>query len=274
MRITALVIILCAGAFAWYSYSSVPRVLEANPAEDKPPAVAEPVVREAQPERLAVHEAPCPAIERARDWDDLKAVYPGVGNAELCEFIVAPDFAKLTGMAVDPVAAEALLNRLFAEGDEHGDQFVDVPDLRYYLDPQAVELMRGLSESELIERINNGRSAEAAYWLAQNYREDEQSYVLLMLSAASYAQKPGPLLDAINGCCRYSPDDPASKRAADIKREALVMVARELHLPEAADWLDYELDADIEAEVLAQRAAYVAELNQYSRQAFGEDWIK
>lgn len=172
------------------------------------------------------------------------------------------------------MAAEALLNRLFAEGDENSDQFVNVPDLRYYLDPQAIELMRGLSESELVDRINNGRSAEAAYWLGQNYQEDEQTYVMLMLSAASYSQKPGPLLNAINGCCSYSPDDPASKRAADIKREALVMIAREMNLPEAADWREYELDADIEAEVLAQRAAYVEELNQYSREAFGEDWVK
>lgn len=269
MRITALVIILCAGVLAWYSYPDPPPAVEA-----KTPEAAEPVASEAQPERLAVLEDLCPAVDRSRDWEELKAVYPGLGDAELCEFIVAPDFTKLAGMEVDPVAAEVLLNRLFDEGDENGEQFVNVPDLRYYLDPQAIELMRGLSESELIDRINNGRSAEAAYWLAQNNQQDEQTYVMLMLSAASYSQKPGPLLNAINGCCSYSPNDPVGKRAADIKREALLLIAREMHLPEAADWAAYELDADIEAEVVAQRAAFVAELNQYSRQAFGEDWIK
>ena len=269
MRITALVIILCISFLAWYSYPNPPPEVESQP-----PAVAEPVASEAGPERLAVLEDPCPAVDRSRDWEDLKAVYRGLGDAELCEFIVAPDFTKLAGMEIDLVAAEAMLNRLFAEGDENDHLFVNVPDLRYYLDPQAIELMRGLSESELIDKINNGRSAEAAYWLAQNYQADEQTYVMLMLSAASYSQKPGPLLNAINGCCSYSLDNPASKRAADIKREALVMIAREMRLPEAADWLEYELDANIEAEVLAQRAVYVEELNQYSREAFGEDWVK
>ena len=271
MRITALISILCVGFLAWYSYPNPP-----PEAEPKSPAAtpAESIANAAEPERVAVLEDPCAAVDRSRDWEDLKAVYPGMGDAELCEFIVAPDFTKLADMEVDLVAAEALLNRLFAEGDENDDRFVSVPDLRYYLDPQAIELMRGLSESELIEKINSGRSAEAAYWLALNYQEDEQTYVMLMLSAASYSQKPGPLLNAINGCCSYSLDNPASKRAADIKREALMMIAREMNLPEATDWLDYELDADIEAEVLAQRAAYVDELNQYSMQAFGEDWVK
>jgi hypothetical protein len=97
---------------------------------------------------------------------------------------------------------------------------------------------------------------------------------MLMLSAASYAQKPGPLYEAINGCCSYSLDDPASKRVADIKREALIMIAREVNLPDAANWPEFELDPDIEAEVLAQRAAYVAELNQYSIEAYGEEWVK
>ena len=110
--------------------------------------------------------------------------------------------------------------------------------------------------------------------LTLHYQEDEQSYVMLMLSAASYAQKPGPLFAAINGCCSYSLDDPASQRAADIKREALVMIARELNLPDAESWPVFELDPDIEAEVLGQRAAYVDEINQYSMEAFGEGWVK
>jgi hypothetical protein len=97
---------------------------------------------------------------------------------------------------------------------------------------------------------------------------------MLMLSAASYAQKPGPLISAINGCCSWAPDDAAGERAAAIKREALIMIAREMDLPEASQWQEYDLDPDIEADVLVQRAAYVKELNQYSMEAFGEEWVK
>lgn len=53
MRITALVIILCAGILAWYSYPDPPPAVEV-----KPPEVAEPVASEAQPERLAELEDP------------------------------------------------------------------------------------------------------------------------------------------------------------------------------------------------------------------------
>ena len=269
MRITALVIILCISFLAWYSYPNPPPEVESQP-----PAVAEPVASEAGPVRLAVLEDPCPAVDRSRDWEEFKAVLPTLSDSELCEFIVAPDFTKLANIEFNAEAAQAMLDRFLAEGDAYEDHMAVVPDLRFYLDPQAIELMRGLSESELIDKINNDRSAEAAYWLALNYQENEQTYVALMLNAASYARKPGPLYEAINGCCSFSLDDPASKRAADIKREALIMIARELNLPDTAHWPEFELDPDIEAEVLAQRAAYVEEINQYSMQAFGEDWVK
>jgi len=272
MRITALAIILCIGFLAWYSTPNPP-----PEAELKPPAPtsapAESITSEAGRTRVVVLEDPCPAVDRSRDWDELKALLPAMSDAELCEFVVEPDYTKFASMEINREAAQAILRRFLAEGDNE-DYMAIVPDLRYYLDPQALELMRGLSDAELIDKINNERSAEAAYWLALQYQENEQTYVALMLNAASFAQKPGPLFEAINGCCSYSLDDPASKRAADIKREALLMIARELNLPDAANWPEFELAPDIEAEVLAQRAAYVEEINQYSMQAFGEDWVK
>ena len=271
MKITALVVILCIGFLAWYNYPNPPPEVDSKAA---PPVPAESIANEAEPERLVVLEDPCPAVDRSRDWEDMKAVFPGMSDAELCEFVIAPDYSKFASMEIDREAAQAMLNRMLAEGDDNDDYLAHVPDLRFYLDPQAIELMRGLSEGELIDKINNERSAEAAYWLALNYQEDEQSFVMLMLSAASYAQKPGPLFDAINGCCSYTLGDPVSKRAADIKREALVMIARELNLPDADSWPLFDLDPDIEADVLAQRAAYVEEINQYSMEAFGEDWVK
>ena len=271
MRITALAIILCMGFLAWYSYPNPPSAVDLeSPAQ----APAESATDEAGAERLAALKDPCPIVDRSRDWEDMKAVFPGMSDAYLCEFIVASDFTKLANIEFNAEASQAMLNRILVEGDENEDYLAVVPDLRYYLDPQAIELMRGLSEGELIDKINNERSAEAAYWLAHQYFDDQQTYVMLMLSAASYAQKPGPLYAAINGCCSYSPDNPASKRAADIKREALVMIARELNLPDTSHWPEFELDPDIEAAVFAQRAAYVEEINQYSMQAFGEDWVK
>lgn len=271
MRITALAIILCIAFLAWYS---TPNPSPEADAESSVPVPAESKTSEAGPQRFVVLEDPCPAADRSRDWEEFKAVFPGLSDAELCEFITEPDFTKLANAEFNAEASQAMLNRILAESDDNNEHMAVVPDLRYYLDPQAIELMQGLSEAELIDKINNERSAEAAYWLALHYQEDEQTYVMLMLSAASYAQKPGPLFEAINGCCSFSLDDPASKRAADIKREALLMIAREMKLPDAAHWPEFELDPDIEAEVLAQRAAYVEELNQYSMQAFGEDWVK
>ena len=52
------------------------------------------------------------------------------------------------------------------------------------------------------------------------------------------------------------------------------MIAREMDLPEASEWQEYDLDPEIEVDVLEQRAAYVQELNQYSMEAFGEEWVK
>jgi hypothetical protein len=236
MRITALISILCIGFLAWYSYPNSPPEADSD-SEAQAPTPAKSIANKAEPERVAVLEDPSPAFDRSQDWEDTRAIF--------------------TGMS-----------------DENNDYMAVVPDLRFYLDPQAIELMRGLSEGELVDKINNERSAEAAFWLALRYQEDEQTYVMLMLSAASYAQKPGPLFEAINGCCSYSLDDPDSIRAANIKREALVMIARDLNLPDAENWPEFELDPDIETEVLAQRAAYVEEINQYSMEAFGEGWVK
>ncbi len=269
MRMTALVVVLCVSFLAWYSYPKPPPAVEPGL-----PVPAETVSGETAPVRVAAIEDPCPAIDRSRDWEELKAIYRGMPDAELCAFIFAPDWTRIADLDIDRDAARAMLERILAENDDNNEYLATVPDLRYYLDPQAIELMRGLSQSELIDKINNERSPEAAYWLALHYQEDEQTYVMLMLSAASYAQKPGPLYEAINGCCSYSLDDPASKRSADIKREALIMIAREMDLPDAKNWPEFELDPDIEAEVLAQRAAYVDELNQYSMEAIGQDWVK
>lgn len=273
MRITALVIVLCIGFLGWYSYPNPPPAVDAkSPAPIAAPA--ESPGRKAGPTQFAVAEDPCPAIDRSRDWEDLKAIFPAMTDTELCEFAVAPDYSKFATMDIDREAAQAMLKRLFATSDADEDYMAHVPDLRFYLDPQAVELVRDLSDQQLIDKINYERSAEAAFMLGMRYQQNEDTHVMLMLNAASYSHKPGPLFEAINGCCSYSLDDPESIRAADIKREALIMIARELNLPAAEDWPVFDLDPTIEAEVLAQRAAYVEELNQYSMDAFGEAWVK
>jgi hypothetical protein len=238
MRIIALISILCIGFLAWYSYPNPPPEADSQSQSPAPaPAPAKSIANKAEPERVAVIEDRSSAFERSPDAEGFETIF---------------DVMRV----------------------QNDDYLAVVPDLRFYLDPQAIELMRGLSEAELVDKINNERSAEAAYWLALHYQEDEQTYVMLMLSAASYAKKPGPLFEAINGCCSYSLDDPDSIRAANIKREALVMIARELNLPDAEGWPEFELDPDIEAEVFAQRAAYIEEINQYSMEAFGEGWVK
>ena len=268
MKYTALAAVCCIGFLAWYSYPDSSPPVETNiPASSQPAAPA-------GPQRLATVAHECADFLGTEEWQQLRDIYSGMSDAALCDFVLEPDSAKLDGINVDPLAAEMLLSELMSEYKDENAQLADVPDLRYYLDPQAIESMRGLPQAQLLDRINNERSPEAAYVLAQKFHQDEQTYVMLMLSAASYAQKPGPLLSAINGCCSWAPDDAQGQRAAAIKREALIMIAREMDLPEADDWQDYELDPDIEADVLEQRAAYVQELNQYSMEAFGEEWVK
>ena len=275
MKITALAVILCISVLAWYNYPDPPPAANLKIPEPIAPSMPlEPLPAEAGPERLASNHDLCRQFENSAEWEDLQEVFPGMSDTALCDFVLAPDLAKLSNVNVNPEAVEDLLNRLMSTNDHSNDYLADVPDLRYYLDPQAIETMRGLSRTELLEKINTERSAEAAYWLAHQFHDDEQSFVLLMLSAASYARKPGPLLDAVNGCCGYSPNDPDSERAAAIKREALSMIARELDLPEAKDWPQLSRSAEITAEVLEQRAAYVAEINHLSMQAYGEEWIK
>lgn len=272
MKITAFVVILCISVLAWYNYPDPASTVVEQPA----PPIAAPESPQAttEYERVATTHNKCESYEWSREWQDLKKIYPDMSAAELCDFVLVPTTAKIDGQTIDLDAARAFLSRILNDNVENDDYMAEVPDLRYYLDPQAIEAMRGLTRAQLVDKINNERSAEAAYWLAHQYLDDEQTYVMLMLNAASYAQKPGPLLNAINGCCAYTPGDALSKREADIKREALIMIAREMNLPDANDWPEFELDPDIEAEVLAQRAAYVDELNQYSMQAFGEEWVK
>lgn len=170
----------------------------------------------------------------------------------------------------------ANVHALFAANSNgsESDAWADVPDLRYYLDPQVIASMGGLSQGELLRKINDERSPEAAYALAMRYHAEEESHVLLLLVAAGFAQKPGPLLDAMNGCCAYPPGDEVARRAATIRLEALRLLARELNLPESANWPKIPLDPDIGEEVQAQRAAYVDELNQSSMDANGERWVK
>jgi len=272
MKITAIVVILCISVLAWYNYPAPPPVADKNQA----PPIAEPTAPQAAtgPERLATTANKCESYELSWEWQDLKKIYPDMSATELCDFVSAPDFSKLSNVNVDAEAVENFLNRLMNENDDSNDHLANVPDLRYYLDPQAIETMRGLSQTELLEKINTEQSAAAAYWLALQFYDDEQSFVTLMLGAASYARKPGPLLDAINGCCSYSPSDPESQRAAAIKREALSMIARELNLPEASAWPDLSISEEITDEVLAQRAEYVAEINRFAVLAYGEEWIK
>jgi hypothetical protein len=78
----------------------------------------------------------------------------------------------------------------------------------------------------------------------------------------------------MNGCCGYPPDDEEARRAATIKLEALRLLARELKLPESANWPHVPLDPDIAEDVQAQRALYADELNQSSMAANGERWAK
>lgn len=268
MKYTALAAVCCIGFLAWYSYpDSSPPVETTRPANSQPEATA-------GPQRFASVAPECADFLDSEEWQQLRDIYSGMSDAALCDFVLEPDNAKLEGVDVNPLAAEMLLRKLMSEHKDENAQLADVPDLRYYLDPQAIQSMRGLTQAQLLDRINNERSAEAAYVLAQKFHQDEQTYVMLMLSAASYAQKPGPLLNAINGCCSWAPDDAEGQRAAAIKREALIMIAREMDLPEAEDWQDHELDPGIEADVLQQRAVYVQELNQYSMEAFGEEWVK
>ena len=158
--------------------------------------------------------------------------------------------------------------------DAESDAWADVPDLRYYLNPHVIASMRDLSQDELLRRVNEEKSPEAAYGLAMRYHAEQESYVMLMLVAAGYAQKPGPLLDAMNGCCGYAPGDSEAQRAATIKLEALRLLARQLHLPEAASWPGIPLDPDIAEAVRAQRAVYVDELNRSAMAANGERWVK
>lgn len=269
MKYAALAAIFCIGLFAWYNYPDA-----SPPAQPAAPAGQPPEGGPTGPQRVAARQLQCADFAGTVEWRQLKAIYQGMSDAALCDFVHAPELAKLDGINVNPQEVDKLLNRLINQYDDESSHLANVPDLRYYLDPQAIASMRGLSASELIDKINSERSPEAAFLLAQKYHEDEQTYVMLMLSAASYAQKPGPLLNAINGCCSWTPNDTEGERAAAIKREALIMIARQLELPETGDWPEFDLDPDIEAEVLAQRAAYVEELNQYSMEAFGEEWIK
>jgi hypothetical protein len=269
MKYAALAVIFCIGLIAWYKQQDRP------PPIDKPaPVQQSPDLPPSGPQRLAASTIACGAFAGTAEWRQLKAIFVGMSDAALCSYIRAPDMARLAGVNADPQAVENLLNGLLDQHDDENSDRATVPDLRYYLDPQAIDVLRGLSATQLIDRINNERSPEAAYLLAQQYQADEQTYVMLMLIAASYAQKPGPLLSAINGCCGWATDDAAGERAAAIRREALIMIAREMNLPETRDWYESDLDPDIEAEVLAQRAAYVQELNQHSIDAFGEEWIK
>lgn len=167
----------------------------------------------------------------------------------------------------------ATIYELFESNRGNQELWTDVPDLRYYLNPLVVESMRVLSEDELLRRINDEHSAEAAYWLATKYADDEESHVLLLLTAAGFSQKPGPLLNAINGCCSYTPGDEESARSASIKLEALTLIARELGLPGAADWPDIELDPDIADDVFTQRELYIEEINRSAMLASGQRWV-
>lgn len=168
----------------------------------------------------------------------------------------------------------AFLQALLDSNSNSDDTWTDVPDLRYYLNPLVIESMRGFNEDQLLYKINEEHSAEAAYWLAMNYLDDEESHVMLMLTAAGFSQKPGPVLDAINGCCSFTLGDPESERAAAIKREALTLIARETGLPSAAEWPEFELDPDIANEVFAQRARYMEEINRSAMLASGQRWIE
>ena len=81
-------------------------------------------------------------------------------------------------------------------------------------------------------------------------------------------------MDAINSWCFLTPGDSVGERADFIWLQAQSMIAKELGLPEAQQWPDLPLTDEVTAEVLEQREAYVAEINQHSVAAHGEEWIK
>lgn len=278
MKITALVILFGIGFMAWYHYPDP----SPDPATKVMPPVASPAPSidiKTQPkpaaseQQFVYDEEFCEEFKQSPHWSYMQRAYPGMSEAQLCDYLQAPHISKLQGIEVNPEAVGELLESIMAANAASGD-YGNVPDLRYYLDPQAVAAMHGLSQQQLVDKINNERSAEAAYWLAQHYYADEQTFTMLMLTAASYSKKPGLILHAMNGCCSWTTGNTAEQRAASIKREALSMIAKELGLPEAQRWPEISPADEIEAEVLEQRAAYVAEMNQYSIEAHGEAWIK
>lgn len=271
MKITALVILVGIGFLAWYHYPDSPPDTGTSLIAPAPaPVLPEPLKG---PEQLATVDEACRGFETSTQWPFLKKAYPGLSDAALCDYMLAPDSTKLQGINVNPEAIEDLLNSLIAEGDAEMYS-ADVPDLRYYLDPQAVELMRGLTQQQLLDKINFERSAEAAYWLAQHSLEDQQTYTTLMLIAAAYSRKSGLFLHAMNGCCGWTTGDLEGQRSGAIRRHALSMIAKELGLPEAQQWPEISPTEEMTADVLEQRAAYVREINQYSMDAHGEEWIK
>ena len=272
MKITALVILLGIAFLAWYHYPDPP----ASPAPAIAPPAAVPSAPDAEnsPQRFAANDEACREFARSTEWPFMQDAFPDMDDAALCDFLLMPDVTKLQGTNVNPAAIDKYLQSLITETYDDNDALADVPDLRYYLDPQAVELMRDLSEQQLIDKINQERSAEAAYWLAGHYHEDEATHTSLMLIAAAYSQKSGLLIDAINGCCGWTPGDVAGERAAYIRRQALSMIAKELGLPEAQQWPDLGPTDEITTEVLEQREAYIAEINRHSIDAHGEEWIK
>ena len=276
MKITALVILLGIGFLAWYHYPDP----SPDPVTRVIPPVASPapsIDTKTQPEpadseqQFAYDEEFCEEFKQSPHWSYMQRAYPGMSEAQLCDYLQAPHVSKLQGINVNAEAIEEFLNSLIADG---GADYGHVPDLRYYLDPQAVAAMHDLSREQLVDKINNERSAEAAYWLARHYHQDPQTYTMLMLVAASYSKKSGLILHAMNGCCSWTPGDHEAERMAAIKSHALRMIVKELGLPEAQEWPDLEFSDDMTAAILEQRAAYVAEINEYSMEAHGEAWIK
>jgi hypothetical protein len=272
MKITALVILLGIAFLAWYHFPDPPSGPVTSTSQ--PAAVPSAPGPASGAPRLASDDALCRELVESAEWSFMQNAFPGMNDAALCDYMLVPDIAKLQGINVNPEAIDDYLNSLITETHDDNDLFAEVPDLRYYLDPQAVESMRDLTDRQLIDKINNERSAEAAYLLGSRYHEDEATHTSLMLIAAAYSRKSGLLIDAINGCCGWTPGDNAGQRAAAIRREALRIIAKELGLPEAQQWPELSPTDEMTAEVLEQREAYVAEINRHSIDAHGEEWVR
>ena len=89
MKITALVILVGIGFLAWYHYpDSPPDTGTSLTAPATAPLLPEPLKG---PEQLATVDEACRGFESSTQWPYLKKAYPGLSDAALCDYMLAPD---------------------------------------------------------------------------------------------------------------------------------------------------------------------------------------